>query len=336
MTNPLLSIVIPTMPDRQHKLRRLLQSLARNTADRQRWEVLVVVDGSDQRPLEELRELPEKVARQGLTLQERRGPAYARNQAILQARGEWLLFLNDDAELAPASLVEHLRLIERDPSARLAYLGRFDWAAELLESPWRKLLARTSLVFHYDRLQAGELYPYNCFWTCNLSVRRDWVMQVGGFNELLTEAIHEDLELGYRLQRKFGLRVQAALHIPATHHHPLTVRDFYQREYRSGRVVRQIRTLLPDYFAATFGQYTYLPPDFSTTQLLQEHCGTPLLAQLRLALQELYHWEQPHPDDPSAHALVAMFWLQFPLKQLCWAAGYGDGDFEAFWQQLQP
>ena len=91
-----ISVVIPTR-NRQDILWRCLDALEAQTLSTSSFEVLVVDDGSDDETEARIRERghsPRLALR--LLHQDRRGPASARNLAIARARGDLLLFVNDD------------------------------------------------------------------------------------------------------------------------------------------------------------------------------------------------------------------------------------------------
>jgi glycosyltransferase involved in cell wall biosynthesis len=93
---PHFSVVVPTY-ERPAQLAACVGALARLDYPRERFEVLIVDDGSARRP----RELVEQF-RGALDVklfeQENKGPAAARNFGARHARGEFLVFTDDDCE----------------------------------------------------------------------------------------------------------------------------------------------------------------------------------------------------------------------------------------------
>lgn len=69
--------------------------------------------------------------------------------------------------------------------------------------------------------------------------------EAGGFDERFPDAMHEDIELGWRLERRFGLRVQPLMTVMSWHDHPLSPRAYFEREYRSGRAAAAVREINP-------------------------------------------------------------------------------------------
>lgn len=226
---PILSVVVPTY-GRPEKLGVLLESIERQTLSRERFEVIVVDDGTPQ-PIELA------PGRHGFALellrQANAGPGAARNRGVARARGEIVMFLNDDAVLAPDLFEVHLRAHREAGATRVAVLGTFTFTSESREEPFTQLLADTDLLFDFVGLRHGALHPWQFFWTCNLSLPKAELEAVGGFDPRFREAIVEDVELGYRLQQR-GLRVLFRADAKAEHAHALGVEGYFRRALRLG------------------------------------------------------------------------------------------------------
>lgn len=93
---PTFSIVVPTYR-RPQALRRCLAALSRLDYPRERFEVLVVDDGSDESPEPIVTEARGTVNAR-LIQQDHAGPARARNRGAAEATGTFLAFTDDDCE----------------------------------------------------------------------------------------------------------------------------------------------------------------------------------------------------------------------------------------------
>ncbi len=192
---PEISVVIPTY-NRIETLRYVLPSLLVQDLPADRYELLLCDSNSSDGTAEyvaalcaqhaSLRHLPGKYT----------GRAMARNAGIAAARGRIVLF-NDADILASADLIR--RHLERhDERSGVAVVG---WEVqvrsynEYLEQ--RADPERRSSLHPPGRRRLSWLY----FLTGNASVRREDLLRVGSFDESFTGYGHEDLELGYRLQR---------------------------------------------------------------------------------------------------------------------------------------
>lgn len=218
-TPPTLSVIVPSF-NRAEILARCLAQLAAQTLAPERYEVIVVDDGStDATP----QVLAAAARSQGVIAlhQPNLGPAAARNHALARARGEWLLFLNDDALLEPQALEIHLaEHARRGP--RAAVLGAFTMHPDFvrLDRPLGHCLDHSDLVFEYPFLRPGQPYGHREFYTCNLSIGREFVLRHGGFDEGFVRMGAEDIELGMRLERE-GCQVFYRPDAVARHAHRL-------------------------------------------------------------------------------------------------------------------
>jgi GT2 family glycosyltransferase len=142
------------------------------------------------------------------------------NRGAQLARGEFLLFLNDDAAVAPGALAAMLRVFEEDEragavGAKLVYPdGRLQEAGGIV---WRDASA-----WNYGRGDDPARPEYNyrreadyCSAAC-LMVRRATFLELGGFDERFAPAYYEDTDLCFRL-REAGLRVWYAPAAEAVH-----------------------------------------------------------------------------------------------------------------------
>lgn len=310
-----LSVIIPTCPPRTAKLRALLSDIATSNPPEAELEVVLVVDAPDDTPLRLADDiLPKTLHWVGLT-QPQAGPAAARNTALRRARGEWVLFFDDDARLAPDTIPGHVSLIRQDPSARVAHLGRVDLPEGQLNCPWGQLLARSSMVFFHHRMIPGGLHNYRHFCTSNLSVRAELVREAGGFDARFPFALHEDIELGWRLQQRCGVKVRWAPEIQSWHDHPLTPAGYFRREHLCGRVAALLAAINRPCHDET---WSWLGDPAATLDVLQRLFGGRggELAEL------LRRWSEPSASPPTADAIAAVYQAHVPFKRLAFCQGY--------------
>ncbi len=317
-----LSVIVPTW-GRSAKLQTLLSGIASTASDHDALEVIVVVDGRDETPLEAASVLPQKIRFVGLT-KDHAGPAAARNLAIEHAQGDWLLFYNDDARVDEQTIPSHLKRIRQRPDSTEALMGRVDWLDELIDSPWRVLLAESSMLFFWEHMTSGGTYGFRHFWTINLSVRRDQVRRVGGFNERFRSAIHEDIELGWRLQREFGLQVRVDTSIRCLHDHALTPRDYFLREHKSGASASAARAINPAFHAEVWGWVDDPQGMLQTLSLLFLRSGGQVMRLLD-------SWAKPSARRPSADEHQGAYLAHLPLKRMFFLQGYLDRPFDELW-----
>ncbi|MDI3281513.1 MAG: glycosyltransferase family A protein [Bacillota bacterium] len=182
------SVVIPTY-NRRVILEKALQALFAQDYPADRYEVIVVDDGSTDGTEEMIRSLKPSCS---FTYQqvERGGPGRARNIGIRLARGRYIIFIDSDIVVEPGFISSHLEAHRRAGENAIVH-GQVIYT-DNLENPtsaqWK--LADISRAF---------------FATTNASLAREKLIQAGLFDEEFKEYGWEDLELGLRL-RKLGLR----------------------------------------------------------------------------------------------------------------------------------
>lgn len=190
-----ISVVIPTY-QRCASVQRALEALAHQTIAATEYEVIVAIDGSD----DGTREMIERFQapyRLGAIWQPNRGRAAARNAGIRLAKEDLIVFLDDDMEPIPGFLLAHRSA--HPPGSRRAVVGPVPIPNDPSAAP----------IVHYrrrgtdallDRLaQPGYRLGFRDVYTGNLSLPRDMLREVGGFDETFKRYGHEDYELALRL-----------------------------------------------------------------------------------------------------------------------------------------
>jgi GT2 family glycosyltransferase len=190
-----ISVVIPTFR-RKDALLRALRSLATQSIEPATYEVVVVVDGSDDGTLEAAESAPQPYALRVLW-QGNRGRAAACNTGVAAAQGEVVVLLDDDMEASPRLLEEHLKAHAAGP--RLAVIGAAPITVSATAPAPTAYIAR-KFNRHLEHLaQAGGPLALRDFYSGNFSIRRDVFESVRGFDERFTIYGNEDLELSLRL-----------------------------------------------------------------------------------------------------------------------------------------
>ncbi len=188
------SIVIPTY-NKLSQLKATLGSLEALDYPRESFEVVVVDDGSEDETASFLSAANLDLELRVLCHQSNQGRAAARNTGVRQARGRVVVFLDDDMEAAPELLMAHMR--GHSEGHKMVVLGNVRRAPGVRS---------TALVRYLDsrgvhKLKPGRPIPFRYFITNNVSVERDFLIEVNLFDERFRKFGGEDLELGYRLDK---------------------------------------------------------------------------------------------------------------------------------------
>jgi glycosyltransferase involved in cell wall biosynthesis len=188
-----LSVIVATR-NRQELLPPLLASLAAQTHAADRWEVIIVDDGSVDGARDWLASgAGPRPLRTTHVHQAQGGRAEALNTGARMAAGRVLLFLDDDVVAAPTLVAEHVAAHRADPDA--VVIGHVS-AEPAPGSPWmawEDLQARK----HYARLNSGARPGPRDFYTGNNSVGSGLFHAIGGFSAASQQSV--DRDLAYRL-----------------------------------------------------------------------------------------------------------------------------------------
>ncbi len=195
-----LSVVLPTY-NRLDRLRRVLHALESQTYPADKFEVLVISDGSTDGTDTYLQSVETALHLRPLS-QPNQGPAQARNQGVASAVGSIILFIDDDVVPAPQLITEHLSM-HQNYGDQLVVIGPMLSPPRFQMAPW-VAWEQDQLAKQYGDMQAGQWQPTaRQFYTGNSSVARHHVIEAGGFDPAFRRA--EDVELAYRLKDR-GLR----------------------------------------------------------------------------------------------------------------------------------
>src|SRR5213592_1572497 len=202
---PAISVIIPTF-NRSAMLADTLESFAAQSLPKNRYEVIVVDDGSKDATREVCRDFASRVELKYLHI-DNSGTSAAKNTGVLASRGKILLFFDDDDIADHRLLEEHLKAHEHHQAENIAILGYTTWAPTLSVTPLMRYVTDIGgFLFAYGGLKDGQMLDFTYLWAGRCSCKRSFLAKHGVFNRQFRAPGIEDIELGYRLS-KFGLRV---------------------------------------------------------------------------------------------------------------------------------
>jgi GT2 family glycosyltransferase len=211
------SVVIPTRM-RAHLLGRVLDSLAGQSVE----EIVVVNDGADAGTRDLAARYRSRHEIKWIFLDEREGAARARNVGATAARGDVIVFLDDDTTASPDFIDHHLAW-HREASAgeRVVVLGKGIESYDVEPQTWIEGFMRDEvergLRSHEERLlRRGADFESAVWIGLDTSIRRDVFIALGGFDPLLVGS-QEDVELGARALGE-GVRFVYEPRAVACHH----------------------------------------------------------------------------------------------------------------------
>lgn len=204
---PNVSVIIPTFR-RPKTLERTIQSLSLVSYEGS-FEVIIVDDdfGSGIATLEPPYECPASRMTLRFLRQQNLGAARARNQGAKAAQGELLIFLDDDMLVEADHLDRHIYHLS-NPRARTIVNGRWEFAPEVRDELETSAFGRFRIWLE-DWFKDGiEMKPLgdglwepNLLTACNLGIRRDHFLELGGFDETFPLAGYEDQDFTIRAHK---------------------------------------------------------------------------------------------------------------------------------------
>ncbi len=211
------SIIIPTF-NGARRIGYCLDALMEQVAGRE-VEVLVVDDGSTDNTAAVVAGYPSV----RLISQANGGPATARNRGAMEARGEILLFTDDDCVPMPDWLDAMLGPF-KDPEV----VG----AKGVYRTRQRRLAARFVQVEYEDKyhLMAG-LPEIDFIDTYSAAFRRERFLEMTGYDTSFPVACAEDIELSYRMSAR-GWKMKFAPAAVVYHTHPDTLSSYLRKKYK--------------------------------------------------------------------------------------------------------
>lgn len=195
MDTPLVSIVIPTF-NRRHYLTRTIPSLFAQEYPKDRYEIIIVDNGSTDDTAGLVRDLqPQAPCPLRYVLKDcPAGPGPARNLGVAKASGTVIAFIDSDCEASPGWLREGTALLHDTVGL---VQGR---TLPDPKAPW-EILSRSVTIEQHNHI-------YEC---CNIFYRREALEAVGGFLSIFSSESAgnresyvlggEDTDLAYRVMR---------------------------------------------------------------------------------------------------------------------------------------
>jgi glycosyltransferase involved in cell wall biosynthesis len=211
-TLPFVSVIIPTY-NRKESLLRTLDSLSRQTYPAERFEVIVVDNGGNDGTEAALQQTPYPYNLRYFR-QPHLGVGAARQVGLSEAKGELLLYLDDDMVAEPDVIMEHVRSHREKTGAVVK--GRVILALDASQSVFSAIQSGSSDL---PGLPKEGLHPisYQQVFAGHFSIRRCDALLVGGWSDESRNYGFQDLEFMYRCYRQ-GLKMW---YVPqaVTYHH---------------------------------------------------------------------------------------------------------------------
>lgn len=213
------SVVVPAY-NAQDTLGECLEAILSQTVPRDRYELIVVDDGSTDRTEEVARQYGVKVLKQ-----HHQGPAMARNLGLREAKGAVILFTDADCAPAPDWLEKMLTPFSEDRivGVKGAYMTH-----------QRGVIARFAQIEYetkYDRMRKQRYIDF--IDACSAAYTTEIIRSCGGFDPAFPTSANEDIDLSFRLAKR-GHKMLFAPEAIVFHIHPDSIWAYLKRKFKVG------------------------------------------------------------------------------------------------------
>lgn len=223
---PTVTVIVPTY-NRNHFVERAFVSLVEQDYPSDKLEIIVIDDGSTDQTHEILLRFQSEYPNFRYLQQINSGPATARNAGLREARGEIILFMDDDC-IADDKWVRELIRAYEDPEVG-GVAGRIQFVP-----PADNIANRCAARSTGDGQPIDANGQIAFFVTANASFRRAVLEQVGGFDTAFPHAAQEDLDLSFRVKSR-GWKLLYSDTAIVHHYHHHTIRGDLKRCFQIGQ-----------------------------------------------------------------------------------------------------
>jgi glycosyltransferase involved in cell wall biosynthesis len=158
-----------------------ISSLCQQSLPVSRFEIIIVDNGSTDNTVELVRDYQTKYPDHTIHLlcESQQGLGYARNRALEQAQGQYIAYLDDDAQVEPCWLAQALLILNEQTEVIICLGGPIFPFYTMRKPAWFKDAYESRSWGAKERfLQAGESFSGS-----NMIWHRAKILALGGFNE---------------------------------------------------------------------------------------------------------------------------------------------------------
>ena len=273
-----ISIIIPTY-NRKNQLEKCLYSIFSQSYPKDRYEVIVVDDGSSDGTDCLIKDLKYRFDNLIYLRQLHQGPAAARNSGITNAKGEIIGFVDDDCILNKYWIKQMIDVHRKN--LHIQAVGGQTWIdSRNVKAAVSQFLANGGIECRINGKLEVIFLP-----TCNVSLKRA-VLEREKFNTIFIYPGGEDLEYFWRLFKK-GLKLSYRPEIRVLHNRSNLFLNHLKQAFLYGGANYFVNRLyddhpsLQDIYAADIFEYSYcIIKEFLKAPLLSLHLSFKLKKRL--------------------------------------------------------
>jgi len=212
----MISVIIPVY-NSEHSIGACLESLKRQTISRDKYEIIVVDDGSTDKTAGVVKSFDVRYI-----YQRNQGPAAARNSGVKVAKGDIVLFIDADCRATENWIEEMVRPFNNPDIAGVKGVYRTEQS---------DLIARFVQIEYEQKYERMKKIPYIDFIdTYSAGFRRDIFLKYGGYDTSFPTASVEDQEFSFRLA-KDGHKMVFQPSGVVYHLHPNNLKRYFRRKF---------------------------------------------------------------------------------------------------------
>jgi GT2 family glycosyltransferase len=233
------SVVVATV-GRADRLARIVEAVLAEPAT---LELVVVVDGVDDRSWTVLQELAAGRPRLRPVAVEHRGQLGALDAGVRLATGQVVVLLDDDVVPAPGTIAGHLAHHRSEPG--LVVTGPMPVVPTGASPGVGTRLYAAEYRLHVAAIEDGTRGVLDSLWTGNVSMRRDDCLRIGLASPAFGSHYHADTDLGFRLAVA-GMVGRFDPALEAAHLHTRTDRAFLRDAFQQGAGRAELHRVHPE------------------------------------------------------------------------------------------
>lgn len=215
----MISVIVPAY-NAEKTVVQCIQSLIHQTIPSDKYEIILVNDGSTDRTEEVTKSLGVKYF-----YQSNQGPATARNHGVALAHGDIILFTDSDC-ITERNWIEEMVKPFDDPDV-VGVKGRY-------KTRQKEVISRFAQLEFEERYCLLEKYKYIDFVdSYSAGFRKEVFLAVHGFDPCFPHANNEDVDLSYRLAQK-GYRMVYNPKAILYHQHPASLLKYLKLKFWRG------------------------------------------------------------------------------------------------------
>jgi glycosyltransferase involved in cell wall biosynthesis len=212
-----ISVIIPTFNSAK-ELTKCLESFKTQTISNEKYEVVVVDDGSSDGTKDAAAKYPVRYI-----YQQNHGPAAARNNGANQVQGEIILFTDADCEPQPNWIEEMIKPLD-DPQV-VGVKGAY-------RTRQKGIVARLVQIEYEHKYERMKKFKYIDFIdTYSAGYRKNIFLKYNGFDERYPNASVEDQEFSFRLSHD-GHKMVFNPNAVVYHKHSSSLMGYLRKKYK--------------------------------------------------------------------------------------------------------